>query len=82
MRKRIPGLLLAALWAAPLVFGQGLQTTATRDDWEEVNFEFNSPVLSDGYPSLLRMAELLVTNSKGASAKAVITVRLVVTRIP
>jgi hypothetical protein len=30
-----------------------------RDDWEEINFEFNSSILSDGYPSLLRLAELL-----------------------
>ena len=60
--KRTLAMLLIGLWAVPLVFGQGLQTTATRDDWEEVNFEFNSPVLSDGYPSLLRMAELLGKN--------------------
>jgi hypothetical protein len=30
-----------------------------RDDWEEINFEFNSSILSDGYPSLLRLAEML-----------------------
>src|SRR5581483_4411626 len=30
-----------------------------KDDWEEINFEFNSSILSDGYPSLLRLAELL-----------------------
>ena len=30
-----------------------------KDDWEEINFEFNSSVLSDGFPSLLRLAELL-----------------------
>jgi hypothetical protein len=41
------------------VFAQGLNTTASKDDWEEINFEFNSPVLTDGYPSLLRLAELL-----------------------
>ncbi|HYP06960.1 MAG TPA: OmpA family protein [Bryobacteraceae bacterium] len=40
-------------------FAQGLNTTASKDDWEEINFEFNSPVLTDGYPSLLRLAELL-----------------------
>jgi len=40
-------------------FAQGLNTTASKEDWEEVNFEFNSPVLTDGYPSLLRLAELL-----------------------
>jgi hypothetical protein len=41
------------------LFAQGLSTTAHKDDWEEINFEFNSAVLSDGYPSLLRLAELL-----------------------
>jgi hypothetical protein len=41
------------------LFAQGLQTKASKDDWEEINFEFNSAILSDGYPSLLRLAELL-----------------------
>lgn len=45
------------------LFGQGLNTSASKDDWEEINFEFNSPVLTDGYPSLLRLAELLQQNS-------------------
>jgi len=46
---------VSSLWA------QGLNPGAqTRDDWEEINFEFNSSVLSDGYPSLLRLAELLM----------------------
>jgi len=36
-----------------------LSTNASKDDWEEINFEFNSGVLSDGYPSLLRLADLL-----------------------
>src|SRR5579872_1078132 len=46
-------LLVACSWA------QGLDTKASKNDWEEINFEFNSSVLSDGYPSLLRLAELL-----------------------
>ncbi len=41
------------------VSAQGLDTKASKDDWEEINFEFNSSVLVDGYPSLLRVAELL-----------------------
>ena len=41
------------------LLAQGLTTTATKDDWEEINFVFDSAVLSDGYPSLLRMADLL-----------------------
>lgn len=48
---------------ASLLAAQGLSTNATKDDWEEVNFEFNSSVLSDGYPSLLRLAELLHQNA-------------------
>ena len=27
----------------------------TKEQWEEINFEFNSAILSDGYPSLLRL---------------------------
>jgi hypothetical protein len=41
------------------VFAQGLDTRASKDDWEEINFEFDSAVLSDGFPSLLRLADLL-----------------------
>jgi hypothetical protein len=44
-------------------FAQGLETRASKDDWEEINFEFNSAVLSDGYPSLLRLADLLKANA-------------------
>ena len=52
-------LFLFALLGSCLSFGQGLNTTASPDDWEEINFEFNSHILTDGYPSLLRLAELL-----------------------
>src|SRR5688572_3554609 len=51
-------LFTLTLLAASL-FAQGLNTNASKDDWEEINFEFNSHILTDGYPSLLRMAELL-----------------------
>jgi outer membrane protein OmpA-like peptidoglycan-associated protein len=45
---------------ASTVFAQGTNTGGQqKNDWEEINFEFNSSILSDGYPSLLRMAELL-----------------------
>src|ERR1019366_8748087 len=55
---------LAAIGAIGLLasslFAQGLNTGGqTKDDWEEINFEFNSSILSDGYPSLLRLADLL-----------------------
>src|SRR5258708_23045765 len=57
---------LAAFLAVPLLtaslFGQGLDTQATKDDWEEINFDYNSSVLVDGFPSLLRLAELLQKN--------------------
>jgi hypothetical protein len=49
------GLMVSSL------YGQGLNapTSQSKDDWEEINFEFNSSILSDGYPSLLRLADLL-----------------------
>ena len=55
---------LAAIGALGLVasylHGQGMNTGGqTKDDWEEINFEFNSSILSDGYPSMLRLAEVL-----------------------
>ncbi len=56
---------LAAIGALGLLasglFGQGLTPPSdqTKEDWEEINFEFNSSILSDGYPSLLRLADLL-----------------------
>jgi len=55
---------LAAIGAlglmASCIYGQGLNTGGqTKEDWEEINFEFNSSILSDGYPSLLRLADLL-----------------------
>jgi regulator of replication initiation timing len=52
--------LLAA--CALLLPAQGINTQASKDDWEEINFEFNSAILSDGFPSLLRLAELLSKN--------------------
>src|SRR5205085_349271 len=44
------------------LYSQGLNTSASKDDWEEINFEFNSHVLTDGFPSMLRLAELLQQN--------------------
>src|SRR5580658_3045977 len=56
--------LLMFLAVAAGAWGQGLNVPpgVTKDDWEEINFEFNSSVLVDGFPSLLRMAELLQAN--------------------
>jgi hypothetical protein len=45
---------------ASCLYAQGQNPGAqAKDDWEEINFEFNSSILSDGYPSLLRLADLL-----------------------
>src|SRR6478752_394050 len=45
---------------ASCLYAQGANTGGqTKDTWEEINFEFNSSILSDGYPSLLRLADLL-----------------------
>ncbi len=62
-----------AVWAFVLTVGtslltpalraQGPDTKANKDDWEEINFEFNSSVLVDGFPSLLRVADLLKSNN-------------------
>ena len=56
--------ILAAIGAFGLVasclYAQGLNPAGqTKEDWEEINFEFNSSILSDGYPSMLRLADLL-----------------------
>jgi len=56
--RKIASVMVVGLYASSLL-GQGLQTKATKDDWEEINFEFNSAILSDGYPTLLRISELL-----------------------
>jgi len=59
MFRRCAALLCAVPLVAIGIYGQGLNTNASPNDWEEINFDFNSSVLVDGYPSLLRLAELL-----------------------
>src|SRR5216683_7554009 len=59
--KRAASILSLGLFASSL-FAQGLQTRATKDDWEEINFEFNSSILTDGFPTLLWLADFLHTN--------------------
>ena len=57
--NRLAGVCAIGLFASTL-FAQGLTTGGqTKDNWEEINFEFNSSILSDGYPSLLRLADIL-----------------------
>jgi hypothetical protein len=63
MLKRLLLVLGLCSAFAAYLYPQGLQTNATKNDWEEINFEFDSSVLVDGYPSLLRLAELLQQNS-------------------
>src|SRR5580658_10610814 len=47
------------------LFGQGLNPpkSQAKDSWEEINFEFNSSILSDGYPSLLRLADIMAQHA-------------------
>jgi len=59
MYRKLTLLVTLAGFTAACSYAQGLSTNASKDDWEEVNFEYNSSVLSDGYPSLLRLADLL-----------------------
>ncbi len=61
MFQRFATMLAVPILAVSL-FGQGIDTQATKDDWEEINFDYNSSVLVDGFPSLLRLSELLQKN--------------------
>src|ERR1700674_3289792 len=63
MVRRYVGLLSSALLMGTGLWAQGLDTQASKDDWEEINFDFNSSVLVDGFPSLLRLSELLQANA-------------------
>jgi hypothetical protein len=58
MLKQLAAIGAIGVFSSSL-FAQGLNTSQTKDQWEEINFEFNSSVLSDGYPSLLRLADIL-----------------------
>lgn len=60
---RVSRILVVLLAIASMGFGQFLVNDASKNDWEEINFDFNSAVLTDGFPSLLRLAELLNQNA-------------------
>ena len=62
--RKLAALLTALLLACGALYaqGEGPQVNASKDDWEEINFETNSAKISDGFPTLLRMAELLKNN--------------------
>ncbi len=62
MLQRLAAFLAVPIFAVSLL-GQGIDTQASKDDWEEINFDYNSSVLVDGFPSLLRLSELLQKNS-------------------
>jgi len=56
---KLPAVLCGvAIW----LLAQGLTTRPSRDDWEEINFAFSSSILTDGFPSLLGLADLLNQN--------------------
>lgn len=61
MRKLLTAVIAAGLVGQGL-FAQGMDTRAKGTDWEEINFEFNQAVIVDGFPAMLRLAELLSKN--------------------
>jgi hypothetical protein len=63
MPQRFAALLSLLPLVAISISAQGINTNASPTDWEEINFEFNSSVLVDGFPSMLRLAELLQRNA-------------------
>lgn len=62
MLRRCLSLVTLLVMVAGLAWNQGINTQANKNDWEEINFDFDSAVLVDGFPSLLRLAELLQAN--------------------
>jgi hypothetical protein len=61
MKRLLPALILAGLLSQGL-YAQVAQVENTRAkpaDWEEINFEFGQAVIVDGFPSMLRLADLL-----------------------
>jgi len=59
MQQRWWCVALAGLFLGSFLAAQELVPKVSKDDWEEINFEFDSDILVDGFPSLLRLAELL-----------------------
>ena len=39
-----------------------VQTNQGKNDWEQINFEFDSAILTDGFPTLLWLADFLKTH--------------------
>ena len=63
MRNRLILVVVLLCLCSSQLAAQGLTTAAAKEDWEEINFAFDRAILTDGYPSLLRLAELLNQNS-------------------
>jgi len=62
--RKLTGICIIALtllWTGAAL-AQGIDTTSNKDEWEEINFEENSAILVDGFPSMLREAEQLATH--------------------
>jgi len=61
MKRLLPALILGGLLSQGLSaqVAQVENTRAKPADWEEINFEFGQAVIVDGFPSLLRLADLL-----------------------
>jgi hypothetical protein len=61
--KNFSLLLLAAGMLSQSLPAQEVENTRAKpNDWEEINFETNQAVMVDGFPSLLRLADLLKTH--------------------
>jgi hypothetical protein len=61
--NKLLSLSIAALLATSFLYAQQIENTnAKPTDWEEVNFETNQSIIADGFPSLLRLADLLKTH--------------------
>lgn len=58
MMRLLPAVIAAGL-AGQALFAQGMDTRAKATDWEEINFEFSQSVIVDGFPGMLRLAQLL-----------------------
>jgi len=59
MKRLLPALFAAGLFGQIMFAQQVSDTRAKPTDWEEINFEFGQSVLVDGFPSLLRLSDLL-----------------------
>src|SRR5438067_2883594 len=59
IKRLLPAAFAAGLLSQALFAQGGDNPRAKPTDWEEINFEFNQAVLVDGFPGLLRLADLL-----------------------